>query len=357
MDATRNAAGALAFGALSFAVWAAPDFLARGAYELRTEGPVWTVAANAEVRRALTWAGDPQRAVDALSSLRAGYAAAALEVERGRDLSISQAVAFVDYLKGRGGGALRIEPVPVLPDEAAPVETPPIAPTLPEILPQAPAAAPPAAPNATPLPSRPDAVAPPRPRIAPAPNVFGFVAVPVHRSPLQARWRRVLAAGDGASLTPLGLASGAAVDRSDLAAQVNRWVNRNVAYAQDQSVYGRRDYWATIAETLGKRRGDCEDFAVAKMHLLAAAGVPTDEMYLVLVWDVVQRADHAVLLLRDGDRFLVLDSRTDAVLPAESVRDYRPVLSFNNEQLWTHGGRLTRRTVPAADAPSETELR
>jgi hypothetical protein len=43
-----------------------------------------------------------------------------------------------------------------------------------------------------------------------------------------------------------------------------------------------------------------EDFAIAKMQILAAAGVPTRDMYLTLVRDLRRQEDHAVLVVRVG---------------------------------------------------------
>src|SRR4029079_950992 len=110
---------------------------------------------------------------------------------------------------------------------------------------------------------------------------------------------------------------------------VNVWINHHVAYAEDIDVYGERDHWAGLAQTLERGRGDCEDFAIAKMQLLEAAGVSRRDMYLVLVRNVPRQSDHAVLAVRDGERLLILDSNQDGFLAPQGASPYRPVMSFS----------------------------
>ncbi|MGD9664772.1 MAG: transglutaminase-like cysteine peptidase, partial [Novosphingobium sp.] len=89
--------------------------------------------------------------------------------------------------------------------------------------------------------------------------------------------------------------------------------------------------------TLKMRKGDCEDIAIAKMQLLAAAGVPRNDMVLTIARDLVRRADHAVLIVKHEGRWLMLDNATDKVLDARYSYDYRPVLSFSENKSWLHG--------------------
>jgi predicted transglutaminase-like cysteine proteinase len=102
-------------------------------------------------------------------------------------------------------------------------------------------------------------------------------------------------------------------------------------------IYGMRDHWATAAESLRRGQGDCEDYAIAKMEILRAAGVPARDLNLVIVRDLVRRQDHAVLAVRTDDGFVILDSSTDRVMFAADVRDYRPIMTFNSQGAWIHG--------------------
>jgi transglutaminase-like putative cysteine protease len=106
------------------------------------------------------------------------------------------------------------------------------------------------------------------------------------------------------------------------------------------------------SETLSHGRGDCEDFAIAKRAMLRAAGVPERDLYLVVLKDLSRRADHAVLVVRAGGRFLVLDNGTDRIVDSADVADYKPMLTFAADgKSFTHGYRRDVPPVIYASAP------
>jgi len=169
-----------------------------------------------------------------------------------------------------------------------------------------------------------------------SPNIFGSVALAVGGTPLDGMWRRASEQGTSVAQWAEPL-RGAGEDRETMIRQVNRWVNRRIDFADDARSSGRADHWQTASESLRSGRGDCEDYALAKLQLLAALGVPRDDMYLVLVRDLVRRQDHAVLAVRLDGRFVILDNNTDRLLEGDDVQDYRPVISYSGRRRWVHG--------------------
>ena len=147
-------------------------------------------------------------------------------------------------------------------------------------------------------------------------------------------WRRVR--GDRISANKFHKLVG---DTSGFAAigQVNSWVNQAIAYTEDRELFSRADFWAGAATTLRLRRGDCEDIALTKMQLLAAAGIPREDMILTIARDLVRNADHAVLIVRHDGHYYMLDNASDEVFDATGSHDYRPILSFGSSQTWLHG--------------------
>jgi len=183
------------------------------------------------------------------------------------------------------------------------------------------------------------------------PDVFGSVALAIGSTKLDSRWRKVgrtgvtgAAAGYAASLRDLD-----AVARANA---VNRYVNHRVQFTDDSRQYGRNDVWSAASDTLRRGKGDCEDYAIAKMQMLRAAGIADKDLYLVILKDLVRRADHAVLVVRAGGRMLLLDNGTDAMSDTETVRDYRPVVTFSAAGTWTHGYRRTVAPLNVASAVS-----
>ncbi len=170
-----------------------------------------------------------------------------------------------------------------------------------------------------------------------APSLFSMTALPVGGSTVPTgKWdaarlaRLTVQAGPWNAM----LAKASASPSRDPLLAVNNWVNWNLRYQDDS--YG--DQWSSAPATLARGYGDCEDFALAKMALLEKLGVPGHDMYLVVLRDR-QDVEHAILAVKRGGRLMVLDNRTDKVLPAELVHDYRPIMSYSGPFSWIYGER------------------
>jgi predicted transglutaminase-like cysteine proteinase len=176
------------------------------------------------------------------------------------------------------------------------------------------------------------------------PDIFGSVALRVGHTPLDARWRHAERArlSGTAERYARSLRTRTPLERLEA---VNRYVNGRVRYVEDSRQFGRPDVWASADSTLSRGRGDCEDYAIAKMQMLRSAGLSERDHYLVIVRDLVRRADHAVLVARAEGRMLLLDDGTDEVLDTQRVVDYRPVLTFASYGEWTHGYRVEQPPV------------
>jgi len=179
------------------------------------------------------------------------------------------------------------------------------------------------------------------------PDVFNSVALSIGRSPLDARWSRVAGAGVGGAAGTFAASLHGQGIIAKLEA-VNGYVNARVRFVDDRVQFGVADRWMPATETLARGRGDCEDFALAKRAMLRAAGVPDNDLYLVVLKDVSRRADHAVLVVRAAGRFLVLDNGTDRIVDSSDVPDYRPMLTFTASRAYTHGYR--REVAPVTYA-------
>lgn len=188
------------------------------------------------------------------------------------------------------------------------------------------------------------------------PNVFGSVANAISRTPFDRQWSSVR----NGQLSSHNMPWAGLIRESRLQSQsqkieaINHWVNARVRFKDDLPGKGSRraDQWKSAQATLLEQRGDCEDYAIAKMKLLEAAGVPQRDMFLVVAYDMVRRADHALLVVRDGDRFVVLDNNTDRIVDASQAQDYRPLVSYSGGNAWIHGYRRTKPApfqVAAAD--------
>ena len=127
--------------------------------------------------------------------------------------------------------------------------------------------------------------------------------------------------------------------------EINDFFNRRLAFRDDSVTWGVPDYWATPLESLEKRAGDCEDYAIAKYFALAATGVPAARLRMVYVRARLagQSLAHMVLAYyaQPGAEPLILDNLRPEVLPASQRPDLTPVFSFNTEGLWQGAGQVT----------------
>jgi predicted transglutaminase-like cysteine proteinase len=115
---------------------------------------------------------------------------------------------------------------------------------------------------------------------------------------------------------------------------VNDFFNQ-VKYSKDINTYGVTDYWATPYEFLGRDKGDCEDYVIAKYFALKHLGVSTKKLFLTYVRVVGYDDAHMVLtyFATPNSEPLVLDNMRTKVFPASQRKDLKPVFNFNPDIL------------------------
>jgi len=91
---------------------------------------------------------------------------------------------------------------------------------------------------------------------------------------------------------------------------INRAVDLAISPASDEAQWGVPDRWSAPFETLQSNRGDCEDYAIVKYLALRAAGLPEDDVKIVILKNVFPDGDHAAVAVRVDGEWLILDNRT-----------------------------------------------
>ncbi|RLA00148.1 MAG: sulfate adenylyltransferase, partial [Gammaproteobacteria bacterium] len=117
---------------------------------------------------------------------------------------------------------------------------------------------------------------------------------------------------------------------------VNKFFNSNVLFIDDQSLWGKEDYWATPLEMLSIGAGDCEDYSIAKYFTLKELGMDEEKLRLTYVKAIDINQAHMVLTYFENKRAipLVLDNLIVEIKPANLRTDLIPVYSFNGTGLW-----------------------
>ncbi len=109
-----------------------------------------------------------------------------------------------------------------------------------------------------------------------------------------------------------------------------------VPYSSDMQNYGANDYWATPLEFLGRDRGDCEDYVIAKYFALRHLGIPSEKLYFSYVKSLKYQQAHMVLTYFETPKSipLVLGNYNLKIFPANERRDLVPVYNFNGDSLY-----------------------
>ena len=119
---------------------------------------------------------------------------------------------------------------------------------------------------------------------------------------------------------------------------VNTWINY-IHYASDKKVYGVSDYWATLYEFVGKNKGDCEDYTIAKYYILKALGVDPHKMkfaYVIYKNRRGKKISHMVLAYlkvprpKTKDDILILGNNNRLVLPVSKRPDLVKLVKMIN---------------------------
>jgi predicted transglutaminase-like cysteine proteinase len=115
---------------------------------------------------------------------------------------------------------------------------------------------------------------------------------------------------------------------------VNKFFN-DVSYSSDEKTYGKTDYWATPYEFLGKDKGDCEDYVIAKYFALKYLGMDMKKLFFFYVKSTKFKAAHMVLAYYEKPSAmpLILDNNNFKVLPANKRKDLKPIYRLQAGQV------------------------
>ena len=94
--------------------------------------------------------------------------------------------------------------------------------------------------------------------------------------------------------------------------------------------WGVADRWSAPLETFTTRRGDCEDYAIAKYVALRAAGVAEEDVKLVVVRDTAAEENHAMVAVRLDGGWIILDNRSLALVRDNEMSWATPLLVLDD---------------------------
>jgi predicted transglutaminase-like cysteine proteinase len=119
---------------------------------------------------------------------------------------------------------------------------------------------------------------------------------------------------------------------------INRAINMAIEPISDMAQWGVPDRWSAPLETFTTRKGDCEDYAIAKYAALIEAGIADDDVKLMIVHNTAAHEDHAVTAVRLEGAWIILDNRWLALVEDRAMLEAVPLFAL--------GGDGVRRFLP-----------
>lgn len=108
---------------------------------------------------------------------------------------------------------------------------------------------------------------------------------------------------------------------------INLKVNNLISYATDSELWHETDYWETPDEAVERGAADCEGFAILKMYLAKEAGIPLDQMAILVGTLGYARVPHAILGAKVGQVVVTLDNKTGSIVSLDNRSDFTPIYS------------------------------
>lgn len=112
---------------------------------------------------------------------------------------------------------------------------------------------------------------------------------------------------------------------------INRAVALAISPVSDETSWGVADHWSDPFETLLSNRGDCEDYAILKYAALLQAGIPKDDVKIVIFKNFFPDEHHAAVATRVDGRWLILDNRTLTLVRDTDVQRAIPQFVLDHE--------------------------
>jgi len=111
-------------------------------------------------------------------------------------------------------------------------------------------------------------------------------------------------------------------------AHINRAANLAIRYRVENS-----GAWTSPLTALAAGTGDCKQFAVLKYAALEESGIAADRLRILIVEDKARHVAHAVVAIRDGTQWLVLNNRNSTLIEFDDfLRQYALLGTLNQNR-------------------------
>jgi len=127
--------------------------------------------------------------------------------------------------------------------------------------------------------------------------------------------------------------------------RINRAVNLSISPIKSATK------WSSPLSALAAGVGDCKQYSVLKYAALKNAGFAADDLRIVILQPKLEKQTHAVVTIRTGNHWLVLDNRT--MVMAESrmlLAQNIPLFMFDERGVRQFTARIASRDLKGCEA-------
>jgi predicted transglutaminase-like cysteine proteinase len=118
--------------------------------------------------------------------------------------------------------------------------------------------------------------------------------------------------------------------------KVSSYIRSQVTYISDSYDHGKKDKWQGPYEFFLRKRGDCEDYALASYYLLRNSGIPKEHLGVAHLIERNGGEAHAIALFfpnGDKSKAIAIDNNPPYVYKYEKAKSkYVQLLHFNEDQ-------------------------
>ena len=126
---------------------------------------------------------------------------------------------------------------------------------------------------------------------------------------------------------------------------INRAANLAINPISDEMQWDVADRWSDPFETLVSNRGDCEDYAILKYAALLEAGIPKNDVKIIILKNFFPNEQHAAVATRVDGQWLILDNRTLTLMRDTDVTRAIPEFVLDHEGVKRFNWASRRRRV------------
>ena len=122
--------------------------------------------------------------------------------------------------------------------------------------------------------------------------------------------------------------------KNEIVTRVNEYVNGSIKYKSDQANYGQKDYYASPIETIQKKAGDCEDYAMLKFNILVQEfGMDPNKFSFMYGYAGKNKEPHMVLSYKENGQDYILDNRSNKIVRLDKKDDFQKLFEVEDNKV------------------------